>query len=427
MNNAKLGVNTMGFIKKVKSKWILVLGLLLVLGIVAVSRMAGGVKAEVVSVTKGELKQVIEETAEVLPHYRQTVYIEGSGKIIELKVDVGDYVKKGDLLLTLDKTDLEFQLRDAEAKLKAAQAQLNSTELINYANKIELAEAALTQAQIAYDSAQRNYEKTQLLFEAQVLSRGEFDKALDAKKIAEASLDSAQLQLKELKQGTPDYVRRGYESQLEQVLIQKDIILKNIKKQELRATSDGVVLEKLAEKNSLVGPSTPAFVIGSVNKLELEAGILADEAHGVKLGNPVEITGKALNEALLQGKVLKIAPQARTVVSSLGINQKRVPVTIALLAGTELLKPGYNVDIKILTAAKDNVLKVPASAVFDYQGKSQVFVLEKGKARLREVAKGIESNDFVEITQGLKEGETILTKPDNSIKEGIKIKPFRTD
>ena len=89
-------------------------------------------------VEKGEIKQYVEDTAVVQSNKKQTVYIEGSGKINSIKVNVGDSVKKGDVLLTMDKEDLELKLQDAISKIEAAKAQLAGTDSSNYVNKIEI-------------------------------------------------------------------------------------------------------------------------------------------------------------------------------------------------------------------------------------------------------------------------------------------------
>ncbi len=138
----------------------------------------------------------------------------------------------------------------------------------------------------------------------------------------------------------------------------------------------------------------------------------------------MEITGKPIGDAVLKRKVIKIAPAAKTVTSFLGVNQKRVPVTIEMADRKVVLKPGYSLDVKIITAVKSDVIKVPDSSVFEYKGTSNVFIIENGKALLRTVKKGIESGNYIEIQEGLKEGDVILVKPDNDIKEGIKIKPL---
>ncbi|OGO78233.1 MAG: hypothetical protein A2Y23_00505 [Clostridiales bacterium GWB2_37_7] len=125
---------------------------------------------------------------------------------------------------------------------------------------------------------------------------------------------------------------------------------------------------------------------------------------------------------MFKGKVTKIAPSAEKVTSSLGINQQKVPVTIGLLEQTKLLKPGYEVDVKVITQRKSNVIIVPISSVFDYQGKSSVLAVESGKAVLKTVQKGIQGESFVEIMDGLKEGEIVLSEPDIDVREGMKIK-----
>jgi len=100
---------------------------------------------------------------------------------------------------------------------------------------------------------------------------------------------------------------------------------------------------------------------------------------------------------------------------------------IGITGDSALLKPGYNVDVKIVTDSKNQIIAVPDSALFDYGGSSCVFVVEEGRAAIRRVKKGLEGDGLIEITEGLKKGEVILAKPDNDIKEGLNIKPLEAD
>lgn len=402
---------------------IIIISVIICIGLIGAYAATGNsVTAETLSVQKREIKQYVEDTASVKCREKQTVYVEGSGKVTGVRFDSGDTVKKGDLLLTMDVSDFEMQLKDANAKISASQSQIDSTKISNYANKIEIATAAVEQAQIANDSALRNSQSSKVLYEAGAISREDFNKAQDASKAAQAALKAAKLELDEIKKGAPDYVKKGYSSQLEQSLIFRDSIQKNIDKQKVLSPMDGVVLEKLLEENSTVVAGTPGFVIGNIKTLELEANILSDDSYKVKFGDEVEISSKALGDTVVKGKVSKIAPIAKTIASNLGVNQKRVQITIDLPGGYGLLKPGYNVDIKIVTAQKKDVIAVPDSAVFDYKGNSCVFVIANDKTAIRQVRKGLEGDKLIEITEGLNEGDIILTKPDNNTKEGLKIK-----
>lgn len=411
--------------KKKKIVWICAAGVAAIAAIGATFAIMGGVSAETAAAAKGEVRQYIEDTALVKCRVSQTVNIEGSGKITSVNFEAGDAVKKGDLLLTMDEEDLKLQLKDAEARVKSAKAQLEGAELETYANKIVAAQSAIEQSEVAKDAAGRSFETAKALYEAGVISREEMNKAEDAYKTASAALNASKAQLDEIKNGAPDYLKNSYMSQLEQALVFRDSVLRSIEKQQLKSPMDGVILEKLAEKGSLAVAGTGAFVIGDVKNLELEANILSDDSYKVKLGNEVEITGESIGNGILKGRVSKIAPAAKTITSALGVNQSRVPVTIEITGDAGLLKPGYEVDIKIITDSKKDVMVVDDSAVFDYKGNTCVFVVENGKAVVRRVKEGLKGDNKVEIVEGLKEGDTILAKPDNDIKEGMRIKPVK--
>lgn len=384
--------------------------------------MQGGQDIETVAVEKGEIKQYTEDTAVVQTNKKQTVYIEGTGRINSIKVKVGDFVNKGDVLLTMDTEELDLKLKDADSKIKAAKAQLASTDTSNYANKIEISQSAFDAAKVTYDTAKRNFDNAKTLFEAGVISEQELKNAEDSFKSSEAGVKSANSQLKDAKDGAPEYMKSGYIAAVEQAVIFKDSIVKEIEKQQVTAGIDGIVIEKLVEENSIGTPGRAAFLLGDVKSLELESNILADDIYNVHVGNEVEVSGKAIGDSKLKGKVIKIAPEAKNITSSLGVNQKRVAVTIEITDEIGELKPGYDLDSKIITKMKSDTLIIPDRAVFDYKGNSCVFAVENGKAILKQIKKGIESDKTIEVLEGLEEGEKIVLKPDNNMKEGIKIK-----
>lgn len=415
--------NFEGQVSKMKKfKWIVIGAIVCVAVIFVYYSSTQGIETETVMASMGEITQYIEETAVVVSKNSQTVYSEGAGKITYVNVEIGDTVRKDELLAALDTKDLELQLKDAEAKVEAAVAQLQSTETVNYENKIKIAQVTVEQAQIAFDRANRDLESAQALYDAGALSKSELDSAQTSYGLAKASLNSAVLEFEEIQKGASDYVKQGYMAQVEQAKAYRDIILRNIKKQRVIAPISGVVIDKLVYVNSIVPAATPAFVIGSTDELELAADILVEDIDKVSIGNFVEISGKSIGNAILKGKVSKIAPAAKTAVSSLGVNQKRVAVTIALTEGIGSLKPGFSVDIKIITMQKSDVISIPDSAVFEYDGYDSVLVIENGKTVIRKVNRGIESRNSVEILEGLNENESVVVKPDNDIKEGMKIK-----
>ncbi|MGE5607501.1 MAG: efflux RND transporter periplasmic adaptor subunit [Bacteroidota bacterium] len=322
-----------------------------------------GVEMETMTVASGPIAETVEDTGTVKSRNSRTVYLETPGRIIEILVDKGDLIQKGDLLLKLDPTDQQ------------------------------LTQIALHQAQNDYDLAQKDYEKIKQLYTAGAVSRKEYETAERACKNARETYEAAHLSLE-----------KSTESTL------------------LRAPRAGMVLDKLVEPNLYAPQGTAAFVIGNLSDLEIEAEILADEAVNIRPGNPVVITGNAAGGRELKGTVAEVSPIAKNIISSLGINQKRRLITIALTGETGQLKPGVDIDVKIITKLKPNAIKVPLSAIFDRQGQTCVFVVKNGVAKIRQVDIKIENDEEVEIGAGLKPGEIIIVRPDNDLKEGTKIK-----
>ncbi|HWR60810.1 MAG TPA: HlyD family efflux transporter periplasmic adaptor subunit [Clostridia bacterium] len=408
---------------KKKKLWVLVIAVLLALSLAFVVFSNQGETVEITGVKKGDIKEYVEDIGTVRCKEQKAVSIEGSGLIQTVSAEIGQQVKKGDLLLSMDKELLRIQLKDAEEKIKEIEASFQGSEIKNYASTVDKARITVNRAKDAYKLALDDFNKAKALSEAGAVSIGELKQREDTLKAAQALLNTAEIDLQQIEANTPDSIKAVYKAQLEQIMLSRESILHSLEKQEVIAPIDGVVLERNAEVNTVGIPGTIAFVIGDVDNVEVEAGILADEVSDIKPGDEAEIIERSDRKQAIGGKVVKIAPSAVAVTSSLGVNQKRVSVTIEPAEQSGLLRPGYEVDVKVITESKKDILMVPLSAVFDYKDKDHVFAVVDGKAELRGVRKGIQDEDFVEILEGLKEGETVLSEPDINIKEGMRIKP----
>lgn len=154
----------------------------------------------------------------------------------------------------------------------------------------------------------------------------------------------------------------------------------------------------------------------------LESDILMNEMGAVQLGNRVMINNEDLGIKDARGTLNSIFPKAFSKVSDLGIEQKRVKVRIRLDEEIQNLKPGYDVEIRIITDSRNNTLLVNKKAVFQYQGNDSVFVNENGMAKLRPIKTGLESDKQIEVLRGLSEGEVVILSPNEEIQDGTRIK-----
>ena len=407
---------------KKKKLWFFIIGAVTIssLGFAAFSNQ--GEAAAIAKVEKGDIKKYVEDIGTVKCKEQKTVSIEGSGLIQDIVVEVGQKVEKGELLLRMEKQQLEIQLRNTEEKLREIEASFQGSEIRNYASSVEKARIGVDQARDAYELVLEDLKEAKLLADVGAISNEELKQTEAALRNAQALMNTAEIDLKQLEANTPDSVKEVYKAQLEQVLLSRKGIQHSLEKQEVIAPIAGVVLEKNVEVNTVGIPGTIAFVIGNVDNVEVEASILADDVSNIKPGDEVEITERSDKKQTIGGRVAKIAPSAVAVTSSLGVNQKKVAITIMPVNQSALLRPGYEVDVKIITERKNNTLLVPLSSVFDYKEKDHVFAIVDGKAMLRAIQKGMQDEDKVEILEGLKEGELVLAEPDINVKEGMKIK-----
>lgn len=366
-------------------KMIIAVGAFLVLAAcVGWSLFNQGIPAETAIAERGEIKKYVEEIGEVKCKDSTTVYLEGNGLIRDIAVEEGQQVKKGDLLLSMELESLAISVENAGESLNEAKARYMAGEE-------------------SYRTALKDYENTKFLAGEGAVSQWELTQKEAALKSAEAA-------------------RSAYKAALEQAELNVQNSTLALSKQQILAPIDGTVLEKNAEINEFGAPGTAAFVIGNVENIEIESKILADDTTDITVGDKAEIAVRTDNKELIEGIVVKIAPTAEDEVSSLGVRQKKVRVTIRPAEPAAPLKLGSEVDVKVITETKKEVIIVPAGAVFDYQGDSCVFVVEGRKAVLKKVERGFRNESSAEITGGLKEGDIVLSSPDNSIEEGTRIK-----
>jgi len=410
---------------KKKKLWVLVIGIALIASLAFTVFSNKGTEAAVTEAKRGDIKKCVEDIGTVKCKDLSKVSIEGGGLIQSITAGIGQQVKTGELLLTMERKQLEIQLKDTDEKIKEIKASFEGSAIKNYATSMEKARIAVSQTKDAYELALDDFNKAKALTEAGAVSSEELKQKEAALKSTAAFMKTVELDLQQIEINTPESVKAVYKAQLEQIVLSREGILHSLEKQEVRSPMDGVVLEKSVEANTVGIPGTVAFVIGNVDNVEIEANILAEDVANIKLGDQVEITERSEKKQTIEGKVVKIAPSAVAVTSSLGVNQKKVAITIEPTNQSKLLKPGYEVDVKVITEKKNGIVLIPLSSIFDYKDEDHVFAVIDGKAVLRAVQKGIQDEDYVEIIEGLKEGEQVLSEPDINTKEGMRIKQIR--
>jgi HlyD family secretion protein len=190
----------------------------------------------------------------------------------------------------------------------------------------------------------------------------------------------------------------------------------------LRAPVAGYVLRISEKSERVVTPGTPILTMGNPSKFEVVVDVLSTDAVKVKPGDSMLLEGWG-GERAIRARVRTVEPEAFTKVSALGIEEQRVNVVGDFVDSPGPLGDGYRVQARIIIWESGNVLQVPASALFRRGQDWNVFVVEAGKARRRQVQVGHRNPLQAEIVQGLQESEQVILHPTNQIEEGSRIRP----
>ncbi|WZL74156.1 efflux RND transporter periplasmic adaptor subunit [Clostridiaceae bacterium 35-E11] len=398
---------------KKKFIWIGAVVLSLLLIIYLLGNMNKEIQVELFQVTRGAVSKYIEEVATIKSENTRKIYAKNSGTASKIMVAVGEQVEKGELLAVIDGDSL-YKERDAlEAEKMALSAQ--------YDERMEKLETEEKKALIQWEEAKRKEASAKKLYEEGVISEDAYKKALAERKLQEANVESIQKNLQAWTKGTRNSIKKQQEAQRREIQSQMDILDEKIADLSITAPIDGKIFTKYIEEGSYIQPGMEIIEIGDANQLYMESEILVSEVGNIQEGDEVKITNEDLDIESLRGTVRKIHPRAFTKMSDLGIEQKRVIVEIDFEQGTAKLKPGYDMDIKILTNRMEDVLFIPEDAIFDYHEDTYVFINENGIAKLRKIQKGMEGIDNVEIKKGLIEGDMVILSPNEDLKEGMKV------
>lgn len=382
----------------------------------------GAVEVNASAAVKGSISEYVEEIGEVGLRNSIKVNSPVSGEILEVLVSSGDTVAEGDLLVSLDGTDATRQLAELDAQIIAAQAQLNDAKKVGNSSAIRSLELDIANLQSQISEDEIKLKDMKALYDAGAISQESYrssERALEAQKL---NLQKLKLQLNQLKSPISQNIIAQFEAQLKQLQIQRESMVDYQGDFVITASISGTVMNLQAEKGDFLQPGMTVLEIGDMDKLYVWADVLVGDIAGIDEGTKVEISSKDIGIVNLIGKVTKVHPNAFTKVSDLGIEQKRIRVEIDFEEKPENIKPGYDLELKLILKESKDTLIVPENSVFKMDGKSFVFVAENGTARLREVKTGIKSGRNIEILSGLQEGELVIESPDSDLEVGTKIK-----
>lgn len=412
-------------------------------------------------IQRQDLATVVSASGEIKPKTYVNIGANAYGKITHLYVREGDHVKKGQLLAQIDNVQSAADLSANQAALQAAE-----TDAVAADAGLKTSQADMIRAQADYDRNKLDWDRAQSLYKDGLISKSDFDSRKNAWATADAGLTQAQArvtQAKAQKDSSDKHVSQAHAT-LARV---SDVLQKTT----YTAPYDGVVTNlPVREGESVVvgiqnAQGSTLMTLADMSVITAEVKVDETDIVNVKLGQPADVTIDAIPKKVFHGKVSEIGDNAIVRSSGVSTSQqttaseeaKDFKVVVTLSDAPPDLRPGLSTTAKITTATKSNALSVPIQAltlrtkqqidaqsnppgsvhaaepaVKEVASKSKkddevqgVFVIRNKKAMFVPVTTGITGTTDMEVLDGLKEGDEVITgsykvlrtlKPGSSVK-----------
>ncbi len=312
------------------------------------------IAVEVDSVKTGSIKDIQQFTGSVFPYYQYIVAPKVSGRIIEIRKRIGDWIQRGEVIAKIDDAEYQQAVLEAEASLKIAQA-------------------SMAEAESQFALAKQELERDKSLQKKGIASASELDASMTNYDAQQSRLKLAQAQVEQR------------EAALKSAEIRLDYTV-------LVATEPGFAGERFVDEGSLLTPNSPVISVLGIDNLIIRTTIIEKDYGRIQIGQNTEVEVDAFPNKYFKGTVARIAPMLQEA-------SRMAQMEIEVVNDSLLLKPGMFARVNIVLAEKEKTQLVPSRSVVTRDGKKAIFLIdqENKKAIFSLVEIGIVTPEKTEI------------------------------
>jgi RND family efflux transporter MFP subunit len=363
---------------------------------------------------KRDLPRFFEATGSLAGDQQTDVAPQTAGKVVAVGVDIGSYVRRGQMLVKLDDAELKLHVDQAVAQLEQAKAGVRQAE-----EKIGLRPgqafdpnrvADVAAAKVTYDLAEKNLKRAEKLIESGDVSRSFYD---DQRARRDQLREQYEVALAQARQNyaAVDVARTNVANVQSQLALAR----KNLSYAVVPAPIDGFVTERTADLGEYVSPQQKVVTIVRTNPLRIRIDVPEQAIPEVKVGQSVSIATSAWPDKNFAGRVARIAP-------NVSATSRTMTVEAEIENNSNALKPGQFATVRILQERAEPAVLIPARAVMNQAGVNRVYVIKDGHAEQRLVQTGQTEGDLIEIRNGVAADEQVATSNLQQLTDGIAIK-----
>lgn len=380
---------------------------------VAAALVAAGLAARAVlgpsvpayQVERRDVVQRVVASGRVLPPARVSLGSLSLARVRRVLVDEGDRVKGGQLLLQLEDDEAQAALAQGRAAVAQAQARLSQVRGVSSRVSAE----ALRQAELTVEQARTRLERAETLAAAGATAQADLDDARKALQLARSAQESAAAQAMANAAAGSEY--RLALATLAQARGQEQAAEARLEQTRLTAPAAGLVLERHAEPGDVVVAGKALLVLALDGGTRLSVQPDERTLAWLRTGQPAQAVADAFPERPFAAEVSWVSP-------AVDPSRGTVEVRLGVPEPPDFLRADMTVSVNVEVARRRGALVVPADAVRDLGGEPWVLGLRGGRAERRPVRLGARGDGVVEVTEGLAEGEAVVTPAATSIVPG---------
>jgi RND family efflux transporter MFP subunit len=361
-----------------------------------------------------QLPRYFEATGSLAANEQTDVAPETSGKVAAVGVDMGSYVRRGQMIVKLDDADFRIRIQQAQAQVDQAKATLRQNEAKiglrpgQKFNPESVPEVAA--ARSALDLAEKNLKRYEKLIETGDISRALYDQQR-----------SQRDQLREQYEVTIHQAQQNYaavanaQGVVDAAQTSLALARRSLNYTTIVAPIGGYVSERTADIGEYVSPQQKVATIVNLNPLRVRIDIPEQAMPRVHAGASVSVTVAAYTDRTFAGRIARISP-------NVSATSRTLTVEAEVQNGDAALKPGQFATVRVLLPQSEPAVLVPQRALRAISGATYVFVIKNGRAEQRLVQSGQAESDLIELKSGVAADEVVATSNVDQLSDGMAVR-----
>lgn len=349
-----------------------------------------------------DMMRTISLSGQTVPLAQVDLSTKYAGNITAVHVDLGDTVEPGQVLLEQDPVDTSLQLSQNRAAWAQAAAETKSAQSQFYSD--------LQKAQVEYATAKMNYNRYVILKDEGAVSQKDLDTMYQALIVAKAALDNLQLQ----NVGDTPALIAGKQAAQAKAKYTVDSLSKQLEDLTIRAPRHGVISYRNAEAGAMAAANTKVLTITDTSGIYIDCPVAEADVAAIQPGMTVSVSVESLANTY-DGTITYVSP-------AMDPTNKTYIVRITLSNPDNLLRGGMFAQSSLEVLQRRNTLFVPKDALVEQNGVSQLYVINPDNTiAIRTVKTGLRNDNYVEILEGLSDGEQIATTNLARLRDGVSV------